>query len=144
YYKSRNSLVSISNYQIYENKEWTINGIVAQYSSVVFDYEDKPVIETLSFIEHTKYSVNSDKIKCVIFVQNKIDLITPSEILSIALMGTKTGINKFYRVRCPLNKNITNDIFIGTIYLPLYKDLKNSHLIFQKPKVFHRNVLYKM
>ncbi|CAF0873801.1 unnamed protein product [Brachionus calyciflorus] len=146
FYEKDNQLKLTSNYEIYDNNVWTINGIVAQYSSIISS-ANVLEIETLSFIDHIKYSINPNNIKCLTLINDEINLITPSEILSIQLSQTKNGINKFFRVKCPLknnnNNNLIKNIYVGTIYNPLYKDLKNSYLIFQRPKVFYRDSVKK-
>ena len=139
-YKRKIVLKNTKSVYIVNDQEWTMNGDVAQFSSVVYLKNEKITIETLSFIN--RYNSNA-KISCIFLFKNKFYLIKAKKIVPINVMKTYQGVSFIYKSFFYFDlfkdeKLNFDNLKLATINLNNYKKYDNyySYLTFQRPTIF--------
>ncbi|CAF0821584.1 unnamed protein product [Brachionus calyciflorus] len=119
------------------NHEWTNNGDVTQYSSVIALHSDRTLtIETINYL----YNEDPNNLKCILKNENNWFQLEPIEILPITLMSTARGVYNLYKVTCKLNQILDNKakILVATIKSENFKSIQNfvNYLNFQRPNFY--------
>lgn len=126
---------------------WLVNGIVTQYSSIISLTKYKNlVIETLALIDIEMEEEESleKNLKCLVKLDNSINILDNDKLIKIRLDRTKYNVSKMWKVRCVLNETSHNykfeNLFVSVIDIRNFANIYNKvHLIlFHKPEFFNR------
>jgi hypothetical protein len=94
---------------------WVFNHGVSQFSSVISGDQDKTiVIESLVFFDHLlDHKLLKENIRCYAKIDDRVMLLTPSELLSIKIVAISSFPKNIWKVKCELNKYQHKNMFLS-------------------------------
>lgn len=133
----------------FPTKEWIVNGIVTQYSSLISLNESNHLeIESLVFVNINRKDENllNETLQCLIKKDDVYMVLNQTELHGIRIMPTKYGLRRLWRVRCVLNETEHN-FNLENFYVSIIDSRDHPKLVekfnlflFHKPEFFSRIV----
>ncbi|CAF1113412.1 unnamed protein product [Brachionus calyciflorus] len=125
--------------------EWTSNGKVCQYSTIVSKIDNKSyLIESVIFFNGE--NINMTKLKCFVKTKKKFFNLEVNNILIIKQLLTSKNVHSAYIISCNLDDfNVEEEnFFVATIFTDDYKNnFDIDKLIIYQKSNFHRKKIVK-